>query len=205
VWSPPHDPAPGTHRQTVCGLASRAGIGPPQFDENDKGIIGALRPLEINGLSTLYRSGDDFIVPSPVNYGGSERKNLSTIRSGIVGGIVKLFVKTTRQAQHTNRSTLAARRYHSSIHPKRLSEYVVCLLLEDLLQSCSRGRRKKRVEDMCYERRRMLDSSDVVSVTKVLSYERRRMLDSSDVVSVTVCVYYCRTYDKAVCGGGGGQ
>ena len=34
------------------------------------------------------------------------------------------FVKTTRQAQHTNRSTLEARRYHSSIHPKRLSEYV---------------------------------------------------------------------------------
>ena len=32
------------------------------------------------------------------------------------------FVKTTRQAQHTNRSTLEARRYHSSIHPKRLSE-----------------------------------------------------------------------------------
>jgi len=34
------------------------------------------------------------------------------------------FVKTTRQAQHTNRSTLEARRYHSSIHLKRLSEYV---------------------------------------------------------------------------------
>ena len=32
------------------------------------------------------------------------------------------FVKTTRQAQHTNRSTLEARRYDSSIHPKRLSE-----------------------------------------------------------------------------------
>ena len=32
------------------------------------------------------------------------------------------FVKTTRQAQHTNRSTLETRRYHSSIHPKRLSE-----------------------------------------------------------------------------------
>ena len=83
-----------------------------------------LRPLEISGLSTLYRSGDDFIVPSPgyPNYGGRERKNLSTIRIGIVGGIGKLFVKTTRQAQHTNRSTLEARRYHSSIHPKRLSE-----------------------------------------------------------------------------------
>ena len=24
-------------------------------------------------------------------------------------------------------------------------------------------------------------------------------------VDVCVCVYYCRTYDKAVCGGGGGQ
>ena len=32
------------------------------------------------------------------------------------------FVKTTPQAQHTNRSTLEARRYDSSIHPKRLSE-----------------------------------------------------------------------------------
>ena len=33
------------------------------------------------------------------------------------------FVKTTRQAQHTNRSTLESRRYDSSIHPtrKRLS------------------------------------------------------------------------------------
>ena len=29
----------------------------------------------------------------------------------------------------------------------------VCLLLQDLLQSCSRGGRR-RVEDMCYERRR---------------------------------------------------
>ena len=24
-------------------------------------------------------------------------------------------------------------------------------------------------------------------------------------LTVCVCVYYCRTYDKAVCGGGGGQ
>jgi len=31
-------------------------------------------------------------------------------------------VKTTRQAQHTNRSTLEARRHDNSIHPKRLSE-----------------------------------------------------------------------------------
>ena len=32
------------------------------------------------------------------------------------------IVKTTRQAQHTNRSTLEAGRYDSSIHPKRLLE-----------------------------------------------------------------------------------
>ncbi len=83
-----------------------------------------LRPLKISGFSTLYRSGDDFIVSSPgyPNYGGRERKNLRTIRIGIVGGIGKLFVKTTRQAQHTNRSTLETRRYDSSIHLKRLSE-----------------------------------------------------------------------------------
>jgi hypothetical protein len=31
-------------------------------------------------------------------------------------------------------------------------KFCVCLLLEDLLQSCSRGGRR-RVEDMCYERR----------------------------------------------------
>jgi hypothetical protein len=31
--------------------------------------------------------------------------------------------------------------------------WCVCLLLQDLLQSCSRGGRR-RVEDMCYERRR---------------------------------------------------
>jgi len=30
---------------------------------------------------------------------------------------------------------------------------IVCLLLQDLLQSCARGVRR-RVEDMCYERRR---------------------------------------------------
>jgi hypothetical protein len=47
---------------------------------------------------------------------------LRTIRIGIVGGIGKLFVKTTRQAQHTKRSTLEARRSDSSIHPKSLSE-----------------------------------------------------------------------------------
>jgi hypothetical protein len=36
----------------------------------------------------------------------------------------------------------------------RLSPYLVCvLLLQDLLQNCSRGGRR-RVEDMCYERRR---------------------------------------------------
>jgi len=32
------------------------------------------------------------------------------------------FIKTTRQAQHTKRSTLEARRSDSSIHPKSLSE-----------------------------------------------------------------------------------
>ena len=35
----------------------------------------------------------------------------------------------------------------------RLRLQGVCLLLQDLLQSCSRGRRR-RVEDICYERRR---------------------------------------------------
>ena len=30
----------------------------------------------------------------------------------------------------------------------------VCLLLQDLLQSCSRGGGRRRVEDMCYDRRR---------------------------------------------------
>jgi hypothetical protein len=34
-----------------------------------------------------------------------------------------------------------------------VSECVCVLLLQDLLQSCSRGGRR-RVEDMCYERRR---------------------------------------------------
>ena len=48
----------------------------------------------------------------------------------------------------------------------------VCLLLQDLLPSCSRGGRR-RVEDMCYERRRA-------------------------EACVDVCVYYCRTYYKAV-------
>ena len=44
------------------------------------------------------------------------------------------------------RRRLGARRAESS-------ELCVCLLLQDLLQSCSRGGRR-RVEDMCYERRR---------------------------------------------------
>jgi hypothetical protein len=80
--------------------------------------------MEICGFSTLYGSGDDSIVLSPgyPNHGGRERKNLRIIRIGIVGGIGKLFVKTNRQAQRTNRSTLEARRYDSSIHPKSLSE-----------------------------------------------------------------------------------
>jgi hypothetical protein len=34
----------------------------------------------------------------------------------------------------------------------RIPPVCVCLLLQDLLQSCSRGGRR-RVEDMCYERR----------------------------------------------------
>ena len=47
----------------------------------------------------------------------------------------------------------------------------VCLLLQDLLQSCSRGG-GGIVEDMCYERRRLRAEACVESV----------------------CVYYCSTY-----------
>jgi ankyrin repeat protein len=48
--------------------------------------------------------------------------------------------------------------FHSGLTPLDCAVYVgkevcVCLLLQDLLQSCSRGGRR-RVEDMCYERRR---------------------------------------------------
>ena len=39
--------------------------------------------------------------------GGSEIKDLRII--GVVGGIGKLFIKITRQAQHANRSTKQAR------------------------------------------------------------------------------------------------
>ena len=57
--------------------------------------------------------------------GGGRERARERGRGGGGGGGEKQqqpFVKTTRQAQHTNRSTLEARRYHSSIHPKRLSE-----------------------------------------------------------------------------------
>jgi hypothetical protein len=52
------------------------------------------------------------------------------------------------------------------------------------IQSCGRGGRRI-VEDMCYEIRR------VVSRGVCVYYG-------------CVCVYYCRTFYKAVCGGGGG-
>jgi hypothetical protein len=62
-------------------------------------------------------------------------------------------------------------------------DLVCVLLLQDLLQSCARGGRR-RVEDMCYERRRAEACVDE-SAHHALG-------------PVRVCVYYCRTYYKAV-------
>jgi hypothetical protein len=57
---------------------------------------------------------------------------------------------------------------------------LVCvLLLQDLLQSCARGGRR-RVEDMCYERRR---------AEACVDESAHHVLQGGDV-----CVYYCRTY-----------
>jgi len=39
----------------------------------------------------------------------------------------------------------------------------------------------------------------------VQSCSESRVSVDSERILVCVCVYYCRTYDKAVCGGGGGQ
>jgi len=61
--------------------------------------------VEITGVWTLYWSRDDLILsyPGHLSSGGNEIKNLRII--GVVGNIGKLCVKTTRQAQHANRST----------------------------------------------------------------------------------------------------
>jgi len=68
---------------------------------------------------------------------------------------------------------------------------VCVLLLQDLLQSCSRGG-GRRVEDMCYERRRAEACVDESA--------------HHALVNAWVCVfYYCRTYYKAVRVGGGGE
>ncbi len=65
--------------------------------------------------------------------------------------------------------------------PSRTSERggegdCVCLLLQDLVQSCLRG------------------VSCVITAKPI-----------TKLFVCVVCVYYCRTYYKAVCGGGGGQ
>jgi hypothetical protein len=54
--------------------------------------------------------------------GGGEGERETTLRQN--HSTSTAFIKTTRQAHHTNRSTLKARRYDSSIHPKRLSGFI---------------------------------------------------------------------------------
>ncbi len=68
----------------------------------------------------------------------------------------------------------------------------VCLLLQDLVQSCLRGE-GGILEDMCYERRRAEACVDgLLCPSRQLSVYRDG-----------VCVYYCSTYYKAVREGGG--
>ena len=99
--------------QTNSEVASLIRSSRPQADGNQRifNVISIRRRFyrSISGPSKPWRQ--------------REQKKLRTIRIGIVGGIGKLFVKTTRQAQHTNRSTLEARRHDSSIHPKRLLDH----------------------------------------------------------------------------------
>jgi hypothetical protein len=94
---------------------------------------------------------------------------------------------------------------------------VSVLLLQDLLQSCARGGRR-RVEDMCYERRRayvcVYYCSYVcflsVSIIFLFFFYFIRELEFMCLLcvylficsTVCVCVYYCSTYYKAVRGGG---
>ncbi len=76
------------------------------------------------------------------------------------------------------------------------AECVCVLLLQDLLQSCARGGRR-RVEDMCYERRRAeacVDESAHHALPVCVYY-----CCSTYYKAIRVCVYYCRTI-KAVCG-----
>jgi hypothetical protein len=98
--------------QTNSEVASLIRSSRPQADGNQRifNVISIRRRFyrSISGPSKPWRQ--------------REQKKLRTIRIGIVGGIGKLFVKTISQAQHTNRSTLEARRYDNSIHPKSLSE-----------------------------------------------------------------------------------
>jgi hypothetical protein len=42
----------------------------------------------------------------------------------------------------------------------------------------------------------------IIDIIKIPYYGYNTLL--LDIIN-SVCVYYCRTYDKAVCGGGGGQ
>jgi hypothetical protein len=66
---------------------------------------------------------------------------------------------------------------------------VCVLLLQDLLQSCSRGG-GRRVEDMCYERRRAEACVDE-------SAHHAGTREEPGTLTQGVCVYYCRTYYKA--------
>jgi hypothetical protein len=76
----------------------------------------------------------------------------------------------------------------------------VCLLLQDLIQSCARGGRRI-VEDMCYEIRR---ADKLNCHTLGLSAGK---FSNAPLLWFALHLFfcnYCRTYDKAVCLGGGG-
>ncbi len=88
------------------------------------------------------------------------------------------------------------------------------------------GGRRRRVEDMCYERRRAEDCVDESAHHALANAGGRKIVGKKEgdqkgsargsvhwgcyyataldivLVRVCVCVYYCRTYYKAVRGGG---
>jgi hypothetical protein len=82
-----------------------------------------------------------------------------------------------------------------------MREEVCVLLLQDLLQSCSRGGRRRKCHNGG-EKGNVLIVSVLLSITIYFALRS----ETQGGVKVRVCVfYYCRTYYKAVRVGGGGE
>ncbi len=61
------------------------------------------------------------------------------------------------------------------------------------------GKKAKKAAEKLLDR--IFANGDHVTVLMALGL----LMSADSGVAIRVCVYYCRTYYKAVCGGGGGQ